>query len=99
MGLLSKLFGRRDAQLETYVLRLAVRRPSGETRHQVLKFEARAPATAIEHARRRAEHQNVLRWKLLDARTNQEIASGWPPGPGKASSHSEPAERDEVAAV
>ena len=99
MGLLSKLFGRRDAELEEYLLRLAVRGPTGETRHQFIKFEARSLAAAIQHARRRAEHGKVLRWKLLDARSNKEVASGWPPGPGKASSHSEPAERDEVAAV
>ncbi|MBI3463868.1 MAG: hypothetical protein HY000_12550 [Planctomycetes bacterium] len=86
MGLLAKLFGRRDAKLDDYVLRLVVRGPTGQTRHQFVKFEARSLEAAIQQARRRAAHENVLRWKLVDGRTNRELASWWPPAPGQASS-------------
>ena len=99
MRLLSKLFGRRDADLETYVLRLAVRGPTGETRHQFIKFEAGSLPVAIEYARRRVEHDSVLRWKLLDVRTNTELASGWPQRPARGSSGLDRAEFRESASV
>lgn len=76
MTILAKLFGRREPALPEYVLRLAIRGPSGETRHQFIKFEAHSIVTALQHAQKRAEHENVLRWKLFDARNKQVAAGG-----------------------
>jgi hypothetical protein len=68
MGWFSKIWGRRESEpdLDQFTLRLAVAAPSGETRHQFVRFAAQSAATAIEHARRRAQHPSVLRWKLFD---------------------------------
>lgn len=78
MGLLASIFGRDRSPLEQYTLRLAVRGPTGSRRHQFVKFQAGSLAAAVQHAQRRAEHQSVLRWKLLDVRGTRELASGWP---------------------
>ncbi len=76
MGLLSKLFGKRDASIHDFVLRLAVRGPTGQTRHQFIEFQARSVVTALQHAQRRADQENVLRWKLFDDR-KREVAAGF----------------------
>jgi hypothetical protein len=80
MGLLSKLWKRSGEELPKYTLRLSVRGPTGDVRHQFLTFQAVSPAAAIQHAiqhaERRAQHEHVLRWKLLDE-DNREIASAF----------------------
>jgi hypothetical protein len=73
MGILSKLWPRTVRTLPKYTLRLAVRGPTGQTRHQFVTFEAGSLPAAIQHAERRAAHQHVLRWKLHDA-DNREVA-------------------------
>lgn len=75
MGFLAKLFRRPNAALHEYSLRLALRGPTGETRHQFVKFEARSVVTALQHAQKRAGHESVLRWKLFDAH-NRQVAAG-----------------------
>lgn len=76
MGLLSKFWGTKVVELPRYTLRLSVRGPTGDTRHQLLTFEASSPEAAIQHSLRRATHQNVLRWKLLDD-AKREVATGF----------------------
>jgi hypothetical protein len=77
MGFFARWFGRSQPALGQYVLRLLVRGPTGQTRSQHVKFEAKSLQTAIEHARRRAEHQHIFRWKLLDATGGRELAAGF----------------------
>ena len=76
MGLLSRFWKKPERTLPKYTLRLTVRGPTGDTRHQFLTFQAASLAAAIQHAERRAQHQNVLRWKLSDA-DNREVASAF----------------------
>src|SRR5262245_26743323 len=76
MGLFSKLWRRKADNLPRYVLRLSVRGPTGEMRHQFVTFEAKSREAATEHARRRAAHQRTIRWKLFDAE-KREIESGF----------------------
>jgi hypothetical protein len=75
MGLLSKLWKKSDSAMPKYTLRLAVRGPTGDTRHQFVTFQAGSTEAAIQHAERRARHQAVVRWKVFDA-TKKELASG-----------------------
>jgi hypothetical protein len=75
MGILSKLWKKADRDLAKYTLRLAVRGPTGDTRHQFVTFQAGSLAAAIQHAERRARHQSVVRWKVFDAE-KKELASG-----------------------
>jgi hypothetical protein len=76
MGLLSKFWAKKVEVLPRYVVRLSVRGPTGDMRHQFVTFEASSSEAAIQHALRRATHQNVLRWKLLDSE-KREIATGF----------------------
>src|SRR5262245_58280562 len=76
MGLLSKFWAKKEEVLPRYLLRLSVRGPTGDTRHQFVTFEASSSEAAVQHALRRATHQNVLRWKLLDSE-KREVASGF----------------------
>jgi hypothetical protein len=75
MGILSKLWKKPNSALAKYTLRLAVRGPTGDTRHQFVTFEAGSLAAAIQHAERRAKHQTVVRWKVFNAE-KKELASG-----------------------
>jgi hypothetical protein len=76
MGLLSKFWAKKEEVPPRYVLRLSVRGPTGDMRHQFVTFEASSAETAVQHALRRATHQNVLRWKLIDSE-KREVATGF----------------------
>src|SRR4029450_11463368 len=73
---LTKVWGKKVEELPRYTLRLSVRGPTGEMRHQFVTFEASSLEVATQHALRRAKHQNVLRWKLFDSE-RKEVATGF----------------------
>ena len=64
---LSRIFGWCRVPREVFRLRLTVRGPTSNRRHQYIKINAQSRQAAIRHAQERVEHPNVLRWQLVDS--------------------------------